>query len=70
MLLVLDNCGHVIEAIATFAARVLRCAPSICILAISHWSLPGMPETASAQPADSKSPTRRRAHAFSAVDGG
>ena len=26
MLLVLDNCGHVIEAIATFAARVLRCA--------------------------------------------
>jgi predicted ATPase len=61
MLLVLDNCGHVIEAIATIAARDLRCAPSIRILAISHWSLPRTPETAWAQPADCKSPTRRRA---------
>jgi DNA-binding winged helix-turn-helix (wHTH) protein len=34
MLLVLDNCRHIIGATAAFAANVLRCAPSMHILAL------------------------------------
>ena len=36
MLLVLDNCRHVVGATASFAASALRCAPGVQILAISR----------------------------------
>jgi len=36
MLLVLDNCEHVIEAAAALAAELLRSAPGVRILATSR----------------------------------
>jgi predicted ATPase/DNA-binding winged helix-turn-helix (wHTH) protein len=39
MLLVLDNCGHVIEAAAALAVEALNCAPHVHILATSRESL-------------------------------
>jgi predicted ATPase len=36
MLLVLDNCEHVIEAVAAFAAQVLAIAPGVHIFATSR----------------------------------
>ncbi|MGP3956172.1 BTAD domain-containing putative transcriptional regulator [Nonomuraea sp. 3N208] len=38
-LLVLDNCEHVVEQVATLAARLLRAAPELRILATSQESL-------------------------------
>ncbi|MGP3957447.1 BTAD domain-containing putative transcriptional regulator [Nonomuraea sp. 3N208] len=38
-LLVLDNCEHVVERVATLAARLLRAAPGLRILATSQESL-------------------------------
>jgi predicted ATPase/transcriptional regulator with XRE-family HTH domain len=35
-LIVLDNCEHVIEAVACFAATLLRCCPAVRILATSR----------------------------------
>lgn len=42
LLLVLDNCEHLVEAVATLASRLLRSAPGLRILATSRERL-GMP---------------------------
>jgi predicted ATPase/DNA-binding SARP family transcriptional activator len=38
-LLVLDNCEHLVEQVATLADRLLRAAPGLCVLATSQESL-------------------------------
>ena len=52
VLLLIDNCEHVLDSVAEFAARVLAAAPQVCILATSReplgvpgemvWSVPAL----------------------------
>ncbi len=79
VLLVVDNCEAVVEAVATVVSRLLRALPDLRVLATSReplgvtgellWEVPalGIPERPSPHPADHDAATVERALAFSSV---